>query len=130
MITELLHRIAKETKFTVASLQESIIAISERVNRKIQALILHGQAAILHEQIAAVYQELGGQLCNSLSNVSDTGDQYVPDDEVVRSEIEAILSETTARVRLLKKEIMQVDRLIQEIEIDTLREDLLSCNMT
>lgn len=125
MITEFLQRIGKETRLTFASIQEFILAIAERVNRKTQALILHGHAATLHEQMEATYEELGSRLYHTLSNVpEDHLAQIAFDTRLVEQKLKVILSEGAARVRLLKKEVMQVDRLIQEIDADALQEDL------
>src|SRR4030095_114502 len=56
---ELLARFRKELSFTGGALYETIVAIAERVNRKVQALRLHSQAAMILNQIHALHRDIG-----------------------------------------------------------------------
>jgi len=120
MTTEFLQRIRKEISVTQDTVREVIIGLSERVNRKVQTLKLHWRAASLSDQRESVLQELGAYLATLLAQASG-----LPERDSERQGAEARLVEATTRVRGLKKESMQIDALVRELEADTLREDLV-----
>lgn len=120
MTAEFLQRIRKEISVTQDAVREVVIGISERVNRKVQTLKLHWRAAGLSDQREAVLQDLGASLSALLAQAS--GLPARPSD---REGAEARVEEAASRVRALKKESMQIDALVRELEADTLREDLL-----
>jgi hypothetical protein len=45
MSLEFFGRLQKELSLTGSAIYESVVAVAERVNRKVQVLRLHGQAA-------------------------------------------------------------------------------------
>ncbi len=120
MTAEFLQRIRKEISVTQDAVREIIIGLSERVNRKVQTLKLHWRAASLSDQRESVLHELGAYLATLLAQASG-----LPERDSERHGAEARLVEGASRVRELKKESMQIDALVRELEADTLREDLL-----
>jgi hypothetical protein len=116
MTLEFLHRIRKELTVTFTGIHEAVIAVSERVNRKVEILKLHWQASSLVDQLEAVYCSVG----QSLVEVP-AGGWALPG----QPEAEARLAEATARVRMIKHELSQVEGRIRELETEALREDLL-----
>jgi len=121
MTAEFLRRIRKEFTLTARGIHETVLAIAERVNRKVQILKLHWQAASLSDQIERLHQQLGASLCALLA----------PHDgrhahEISQGTTEQHLAEIASRVRLLKKELLQVDPRVRQIESEALREDLLN----
>jgi hypothetical protein len=120
MTTEFLQRIRKEIKITLTGLHEIIIAISERANRKVQILKLHGQASSIGRQIDVVRQETGALLASLRLQSNDPGG---PPLDLL--ETETRLSGAAARLRLLKHELTQVDALVRELETEALQEELL-----
>ena len=120
MTTEFLQRIRKEVSVTQDAVREIVIGLSERVNRKVQTLKLHWRAASLSNQRESALQELGAYLATLLAQVSG-----LPERDSERQGAEARLVEAASQVRGLKKESMQIDALVRELEADTLREDLL-----
>ena len=70
LLADILQRVIKETKITLAGSRESVLAISERVNRKTQTLRLHWRAAVVRHQMEAEYVRVGHLLCNTLTAVS------------------------------------------------------------
>jgi K+/H+ antiporter YhaU regulatory subunit KhtT len=121
MTTEFFRRIRKEFTLTARGIHETVLAVAERVNRKVQVLKLHWQAASLCDQIEALYQSLGVALCDLLARQTDP---RTPD--IGREPLEAHLAEIASRIRLLKKELLQVDPQVRQIESEALREDLLN----
>ncbi|MFM8551164.1 MAG: hypothetical protein ACKOCD_02460, partial [Nitrospiraceae bacterium] len=120
MTTEFLHRIRKELTITLAGLHEAVIAISERVNRKVQILKLHWQASAVDQQIEAVHQRIGEQV---IARLAQDGTAAHPDS--TRQEINHLLAEATARIHVLKGDLGLVEALMRELEAETLRETLL-----
>lgn len=120
MTADFLQRIRKEISVTQDAVREIIIGLSERVNRKVQTLKLHWRAASLSDQRQSVLQELGAYLATLLAQASG-----LPERDSERHGAEARLVEAASRVRVLKKDSMQIDALVRELEADTLREDLL-----
>jgi K+/H+ antiporter YhaU regulatory subunit KhtT len=122
MSTEFLDRIRREITITVTGARETVLAISDRVNRKVQALKLHWQAAAIVRQVAAAHQEAGATMSDALASTIEAQGQRIPH----RGQVQAKLEEVAGRVRLLKKDLAHVDALIREIEGEALLEDLLS----
>ncbi len=120
MTTEFLQRIRKEFSLTLTGLHETVLAVSERVNRKVQTLKLHWQASAVFDQLESIQQETGDFLARQLAR-DETPSAQPPDP----AEIEARLSEAAAKTRLLKNELQQIDALARALEADSLRDDLL-----
>nr|MBI3611871.1 TrkA C-terminal domain-containing protein [Nitrospirota bacterium] len=120
MTTEFLHRIRKELTVTLTGLHEVVIAVSERVNRKVQILKLHWQASAMDQQIETIHQRVGEQIVARL-----TEDGTATNSDSNRQEIGHLLAEATSRIRILKGDLGQVEALMRELEAETLRETLL-----
>ena len=120
MTTEFLQRIRKEVSVTQDAVREIVIGLSERVNRKVQTLKLHWRAASLSDQRESALQELGAYLATLLVQASG-----LPERDSEQLGAEARVGEAASRVRGLKKESMEIDALVRELEADALREDLL-----
>ncbi len=120
MTTEFLHRIRKELTITLTGLHEVVIAVSERVNRKVQILKLHWQASAVDQQIESIHQRVGEQI---IARLTQDGAAANPDSN--RLEIDRLLAEATSRIRVLKGDLGQVEALMRELEAETLRETLL-----
>jgi hypothetical protein len=121
MTVEFLRRIRKEFTLTARGIHETVLAIAERVNRKVQILKLHWQAASLCDEIERLQQHLGAELCTVLAT-HDGGLAHAALPGVTEQRV----AETASRVRALKKELLQVDPRVRQIESEALREDLLT----
>lgn len=122
MTAELLSRLRKELTINLAVLRETVLAISERVNRKVQLLKLHWQASYISHTIDSNHRSLGAQL---FPLASAGGDLKQHEPALHRQEAAGLLAAATSQVRLLKKELGQVDALVRELEVEAMREDLL-----
>src|SRR4029078_10303798 len=100
MSLEFFGRLQKELSLTGSAVYESVVAVAERVNRKVHVLRLHGQASSLLTQIETVQGELGQQLGAALSRNALGRPGLLP------SELERTLTQATNRVHLLKQTLI------------------------
>jgi hypothetical protein len=116
MSLEFLGRLQRELSLTGSAVYESVVAIAERVNRKVHVLRLHGQAASLLTQMETVQGELGQQLAS-----------FTPARPgFSMTECERTLNRATDRVHRLKQTLVQVDAQIRELKLEAIHGDLLT----
>ncbi len=116
MSLEFFGRLQKELSLTGSAVYESVVAIAERVNRKVHVLRLHGQAASLLTQMETVQGDLGRQLAI----------QTPPRAGFSMTDCERALNHATDRVHHLKQTLVQVDAQIRELKLETIHGDLLT----
>ena len=121
MTLELFGRIHKELSITASAFHETVLAISERVNRKVQTIRLHWQASALLQQIDALTGHVGRQLVIHASRRFLTHGQANPD----LSEFDADLSQAAIQVHEYKRALLQIDGQIRELKLEAIHEDLL-----
>jgi K+/H+ antiporter YhaU regulatory subunit KhtT len=121
ILADLLQRLAKEAKVTMAGTRESVLAISERVNRKTDTLRRHWQALTLMRQIENVSRRVGQTLCDLAAPSHSTGTTT----PVAHMIADTRLIEAAATARLLKEELTLVEESIRELEVEALHEDLI-----
>src|SRR5262245_51322968 len=121
MSLEFIGRLQKELSFTGSVVYESVLAIAERVNRKVQILRLHGQASSLLSDLEAVHQELGRRIALA------TPDKTFPVHQASGAaiDLDRPLTEAVDRVHQLKQTLLLVDSQIRELKMETIHEDLL-----
>lgn len=122
MSLELLGRVHKELSITGSAFYEAILAISERVNRKVQIIRLHWQASTLLQRMEHVTGELGQQIVDQVSRRFLMRDQ--PDSSL--HALDATLNRATARVQELKQALVQIDAQIRELKLEAIHHDLLN----
>ena len=120
MSLEFFGRLQKELSLTGSAVYESVVAVAERVNRKVHGLRLHGQAASLLTQIETVQGELGQQLAVALSRNAFGRPGLSP------AEFERTLTQATDRVHRLKQTLVQVDAQIRALKLEAVQGDLLT----
>ena len=120
MSLEFFGRLQRELALTGSAVYESVVAVAERVNRKVHVLRLHGQAASLLTQIESVQGDLGRQLTAALSRNAFGRPGLSP------SEFERTLTQATDRVHLLKQTLVQVDAQIRALKLEAIQGDLLT----
>jgi hypothetical protein len=120
MPTNFLSRIGKDLAINLHGLREVILAISERVNRKVQVMKLHWQAAQLSDQIDAVYQQLGAELATLLGSGERRPAHTLPSQQALLA-----LTRAIGQLRGLRGDLLRVDGLVGELEAETLRDELL-----
>ena len=122
MSLELLGRVQRELSITGSAIYETILALAERVNRKVQVLRLHRQASSLLSQIEQDHGELGRQiaaLCAKRPPFSH--ESTLPSDQMER-----VLGQAVDRVQLLKRTLLSVDSTIRELKLESIHDELLT----
>ncbi len=122
MTHEFFSRMRKELVLTEHTLYETILAISERINRKVQILQLHWQATTISNRVNNLYQDLGAHVCLALSAHTALDERPPGVDSVAFSRKLSVASETAIQ---LKETVRKVDNLIRELKLETIQEDLL-----
>jgi hypothetical protein len=120
MSLEFFGRLQRELSLTGSAVYESVVAVAERVNRKVHVLRLHGQAASLLTQIETVQAELGQHLAEAFSRRSPAFSGPPP------SDLERTVTQATDRVHVLKQTLIQVDAQIRALKLEAIQGDLLT----
>lgn len=121
MSLELLGRVHKELSITGSAFYEAILAISERVNRKVQIIRLHWHASTLLQRMEYLTGEVGQQIVDQVSRrflVRSQPDSFL-------SALDATLTRAAVRVHELKQSLVLVDAQIRELKLETIHDDLL-----
>ncbi|MBK5282944.1 MAG: TrkA C-terminal domain-containing protein [Nitrospiraceae bacterium] len=122
MSLELLGRIQQELSITGSAIYETVLALAERANHKVQVLRLHGQASALLSQIEQVHGELGRQLAALCAKRPPfSHEATLPSDQ-----LERFLGQAGDRVQQLKRTLLSVDSHIRELKLETIHHELLT----
>ena len=122
MSLELLGRIQQELSITGSAIYETILALAERANRKVQVLRLHNQASSLLSQIEQAHGELGRQIASLCAKRPPfSHESTLPSDQ-----LERVLGQAGDRVQQLKRTLLSVDSNIRELKLETIHHDLLT----
>lgn len=121
MTFELFSRIHKELSLTVNGFHEMVLAISERVNRKVEIIRLHWQASSLLERIDEQTSDVGRQMVTHVSRRFLIRGESPPD----LADLNANLSLATSRVHEFKRSLLQIDAQIRELKLEAIHEELL-----
>ena len=122
MTLELLGRVHKELSITGQAFYETVLAISELVNRKVQIIRLHWHASTLLKKIDAVTGRLGQQIVTQMSDrllgklVHNSG----------VATIDEMLSDAMTEVQQLKTSLVRIDTQIRELKLEAIHQDLLA----
>lgn len=120
MLAPFLQRIHKESTLNLAAIRETVLAIAERVNRKVHALKLHGQASRILDQIEGLHRDLGAFFSQHLIR-----DPRLQETGATASGVDSRLLQAGFRLQQLKKDLAHIEASIRELESETMREDLL-----
>ncbi|HMU54527.1 MAG TPA: TrkA C-terminal domain-containing protein [Nitrospira sp.] len=123
MSLEFIGRLQKELSLTGSAVYESVVAVAERVNRKVHILRLHSHAAQLLSQIESAHGELGHRIADVVSDKVSAGRSSL---SIAPDELQRTLDQSVGRVRDLKQALHQVDGQIRELKMETIHEDLLT----
>lgn len=120
MTFEIVDRIRKELFITGSALYEIVLAVSERVNRKVQIIRLHWQASVFLQRIDGIVMETGRQLANYMLHP-----RFVNEEHSVLATMDATLTRSMTQVHGLKQALMQLDARIRDLKLEAIHEDLL-----
>ncbi|MDZ4856766.1 MAG: TrkA C-terminal domain-containing protein [Nitrospirota bacterium] len=122
MSLELLGRIQQELSITGSAMYETVLALAERVNRKVQVLRLHSHASSVLSQIEQGHGDLGRQivaLCAQRPPFSrESGSPS--------NQLDNLLDQTSDRIQMLKQTLLSVDSHIRELKMETIHHELLT----
>ena len=122
MSLELLGRIQQELSITGSAIYETVMALAERTNRKVQVLRLHSQASTLIKQIEQVHGDLGRQITSLCAKRPlESGLSLPPSDE-----LDHALGRASGRIQQLKQTLFTVDSQIRELKLETIHQELLT----
>jgi len=119
---ELLARVRKELSFTFGALYETVVAIAERVNRKVQALRLHSQAAMIHSQIHVLHRDIGRRL----ADLCEKSPVVSPDLRSRMLPLEGAIRATADRIKGQRAALQQIESHIRDVKRELAHEDLLT----
>ncbi len=120
---ELLARIRKELSLTGSALYETIVAIAERVNRKVHVLRLHGQATTMLQQIHSIHQQIGQRI----ATIATTPAGGLRTERVATlAPLEDVIRVASERIKAQRAALQQVERQIRELKTELAHEDLLT----
>jgi TrkA-C domain len=120
MTAAILQRLTREVRITASGLQEAVLAVSERVNRRVQILRLHWQAASLHRQIVDAHRMTGIALCDLPQFINATLSET---ESEMRAETQ--LRQSAGSIRVLRAELATIEGAIRELEIEALHEHFI-----
>ena len=122
MSLELLGRIQQELSITGSAIYETVLALAERANRKVQVLKLHSHASSLLSQIEEVHGELGRQIATLCARRPP----YSHEPPLRSDQLESVLGQAGDRVQHLKRTLLNVDSQIRELKLETIHHELLT----
>ena len=104
MSLELLGRIQQELSITGSAVYETVLALAERANRKVQVLRLHGQASSLLSQIEQGHGDIGRHISSLCAKRPPFSHQSIlPSDQ-----LEGLLSQASDRIQQLKQTLLNI----------------------
>lgn len=118
---DFLNRLQKELSITGTVLHESVLAIAERVNRKVQILRLHWEASSLLERIDEVTHDLGHEIAGQIERRSP--ERQLPDADL--SDVDNTVNRAAMRIQALKQSLIEIDVQIMQLKLETIHDDLL-----
>jgi len=121
MTLELLGRVHKELSITGSAAYEAVLAIAERINRKVQIIRLHWQASALLERMERVTGDVGQELVDHVSRRFLTRAQ--PDSHL--DAVESLLTRAATKAHELKQSLVLIDAQIRELKLEAIHQDLL-----
>ncbi len=122
MSFELLGRIRQELSITGSAIYETVLALSERANRKVQVLRLHNQASNLLSQIEQGHGDLGRRIAALCVKRSPINPEPTPSSD----QLEHVLGQAGDRIQQLKQTLLNVDNQIRELKLETIHDELLT----
>jgi K+/H+ antiporter YhaU regulatory subunit KhtT len=122
MSLELLGRIQQELSITGSAIYETVLALAERANRKVQVLRLHSHASSLLSQIEQGHGDLGRQLATLCAKRPPFSHESTPQPD----QLESFLGQAGDHIQHLKQTLISVDSQIRDLKLETIHHDLLT----
>ena len=123
LLYELLARLRKELLLTGNALYETVLAVAERVNRKVYVLRLHAHATQQLQAIRTLQGQVGRRVADHLGSLSEAT-ATSPGGSV--TDLAAVVSGAAHRLHQVKAELMKTEGRIRELKRETADEELLA----
>ncbi len=117
-------RLQRELRITVATLEETVLAVAEQVQRKVRLLRLHWQAAQIQEQITLVHRGIGQAVAAAIHG---TPGRRLTSDSLDETTLTTELARGQEQIRALKAQMLHTDSRIQVLRAEAMRDDLKEC---
>lgn len=112
MTTKFFHQIRRDLTLSLEGFRETVLAVAERVTRRVQILTLRWHAAATLDQIRVLQQKTGEHVA------------ALPQEDPAA--LDQRLADSARRIQALKRDLERTDGLISELDMEVLREDLLA----
>ena len=122
MSFDLLGRIQQELSITGSAIYETVLALSERANRKVQVLRLHNHASNLLSQIELGHGDLGRHIVALCAKRSP----LTLEPPLSSTQLGQVLGQAGDRIQQLKQTLLNVDSQIRELKLETIHQELLT----
>ncbi len=122
MSLELLGRIQQELSITGSAVYETVLALAERANRKVQVLRLHSQASNLLSQIEQGHGDIGRHIFALCAKRPPFSHESISSSD----QLDGLLSQASDHIQQLKQTLLSVDSQIREIKLETIHHELLT----
>lgn len=122
MSLELLGRIQQELSITGSAVYETVLALAERANRKVQVLRLHSQASNLLSQIEQGHADIGRHISSLCAKRPPFSHESISSSD----QLESLLGQASDHIQQLKQTLLNVDSQIREIKLETIHHELLT----
>ena len=132
MSLELLGRIQQELSITGSTMYETVLALAERVNRKVQVLRLHSQASNLLSQIdldpiaPRQIEQHHGDLGRDIAALCAKRPPFSHEPPPASNQLDDILGQACDHIQQLKQTLLSVDSQIRELKLETIHHELLT----
>ncbi len=120
---KLLARFRKELTLTGSALHETIVAIAERVNRKVHVLRLHGQATTILGHIHAIHRHVGQRVADLAAMPTGIAE---PDSRALRLPLDEALRMASDRIKGQRAALQQIESHIRDLKVELAQEELLT----
>ncbi|MET0515768.1 MAG: TrkA C-terminal domain-containing protein [Nitrospiraceae bacterium] len=121
---ELLARFRKELSITGSALYDTVVAIAERVNRKVHVLRLHSQATFHLTHIQSLHCQLGARIADHLS-ASPGRPGRIGSSLQSDIDITTMVAASARQVRHFQDSLARIEAHIRELKQEVAHEELL-----
>jgi hypothetical protein len=126
LIFELVARFRKELLLTGSAFSETIMAIAERVNRKVQVLRLHAQATHHLRAIRQVHCQVGRQVADHVGGFPESTASSAPEQRLSAMDMDGVVAAAALELRQTRDQLMKVEARIRELKSEVIHEGLLA----
>ncbi|HJR76634.1 MAG TPA: TrkA C-terminal domain-containing protein [Nitrospiraceae bacterium] len=123
LIFELAARFRKELVLTGSAFYETVLALAERVNRKVQVLRLHAQATRELHAVRTLHCDIGRRMVDQFGS-SFQGSE-VPQ-RTSMTTVDALIAGAANQVRQSQDRLGRIESRIRELKCEAAHEDLVA----